>query len=245
MRSYFSKMPFPPHCDGGIGVGQRWGHRACLFLGALWVLFVSVPAFAIPITLDQEFDGNSVGTTSFGTVEIKQAGDSVDFTVTADTTALGSAADIQEIYFNLAPTFTDLLITASGGVSNKSIAPFGLIGPDPPVKGGAGANFAWGVNFGNGAGRPGNGTLTTATFTLSAATALTVTDFTSLASTPNNTFPVYVAVHFQETAIFNATSETVGGGSGIHAPEPSTILLLGTGLAGLLGYHWRRRRIAA
>lgn len=165
-----------------------------------------------------------------------QNGSSVDFTIVANTGNL-SGGDIHELYFNLpgAVDINTLAISSSGGVSNQTINAFTLLGANPSVTGGAGASFDTGISFGNGGGPPGNGTLTTATFSLTATGGLLVSDFlTETSSSSNVPTPVFAAVHFQSADVFGAGSETVGG-----VPEPTTAGMLLLGAMGLMG---RRRR---
>ena len=190
----------------------------------------------LSIDLVHEFDGNSNGVTSFGTIELSQNGSSVDFEIIANTTNL-VGGDIQELYFNL-PNSIDvnsLVVSGSGGVSNHTINPFTTLGANPNVTGGSGASFDTGINFGNGGGPPGNGTLTTATFSLTATGGLLVSDLVSETSTSNNAPPVFMAVHFQSADVFGNGSETVGG---IAIPEPSALILLA--ISGVTLLHRRR-----
>ena len=198
--------------------------HAALTVAACAATVMTANASALLLDLVYEFDGNSVGTTSFGTIELTQNGTMVDIAITANTVNL-AGGDTHEFYFNLpdAIDLNSLAISNSAGVSNRPILAFTLLGANPSVAGGAGASFDTGVSFGNGGGPPGNGTLTTATFSLTATAGLLVSDFVSETSTPNNTPPVFMAVHFQGTGIFNADSETVG------TPEPATAALLGLG----------------
>ncbi len=208
---------------------------AC-FASALCASVFTASGQADTIDLVYEFDGNTVdGLTSFSTIDIVQNGSSVDITIVANTANL-SGGDIHEFYFNLpdAVDINSLAISNSGGISNQTINAFTLLGSNPSVTGGAGASFDTGVGFGNGGGPPGNGTLTTATFSLTATGGLLVSDFFAETSSSSNVpTPVYAAVHFQAADIFGAGSETVGG-----VPEPGTAGLLALSVAVLA----RRRR---
>lgn len=195
---------------------------------ALCISLFSASASAFTFNLIYEFDG-ALPILSYGTVDVTQDNDDLDFVVTADTSTLGSNADINELYFNLNNGFTGLSILNS----NTPNIEYGIIGPNPPVKGGAGAVFDWGVDFGQGGGPPGNGFLQLATFTLSADQPLLVSNLFEF-SNPNNTPPVNVAVHFQSTDTPGG-SETVGAA----VPIPATGWLLGGGLLGLIGLRRR------
>lgn len=200
----------------------------------------SAQAGIIPLVV--EFDDGTLG--DYGTVEVVENMGDLDFTITLNPDAgdgmmgalLGPTPDIHEFYFNLDGSFTGLTVITNDVVNTD----YTLLGPNPPIAGGAGASFEWGVNFGNGAGPPGNGILNPASFTLDAVENLVLADLNEF-STPNNTMQdVLVAVHIQSTQPFG--SETVGGGPpGFVLPEPSTALLLGLGMAGLVAGGRRRR----
>jgi len=216
---------------------MRRNERLSFFMGALMAAcaggLCAGTAAADTIDLVHEFDGNSNGLVSYGTIDLVQDGSAVDVTITANTVNLGGG-DIHEFYFNLPGTvdLNSLVISDEGGTSSHAIGTFSPL-VNPSVAGGAGASFDAGVSFGNGGGPPGNGTLTVATFSITATGGLTVGDFLTELSSSNNAPDVYAAVHFQDTSIFNATSETVGG-----VPEPSSLAFLGLGGLALL----RRRR---
>lgn len=186
-------------------------------------------ASAVTINLVYEFDGVEPVQT-YATVDITQNGADLDFAINY-VGNLGPNADIHEFYFNLTSPpdpVTGLAITAS----NATTTPYTVLGPNPSIAGGAGSSFDWGVNLGNGSA---NGNLQMATFTLSADQALSVGDLFETSS-PNNTPPVNLAVHFQST-VTSPGSETIGG----IVPVPAAVWLFSTGLLGLVGVARRKK----
>ncbi|MCA9264613.1 MAG: hypothetical protein KDA60_12220 [Planctomycetales bacterium] len=225
---------------------------------AMWMgVSVCASAHGAIETIDllYEFDGD-LAVQSYGTVVIADnALGGVDFTITANLSRLGSSADIHKLFFNVPSSLESVLpntwlITNEGGTSNKTIEDFEIVGPDPSITGGAGASFDWGIDFGDGAGKPGNGKLSEARFTLNNLTqTLTVSDLLSGGlSDPNGSVPpVLMAVHFQGTDTREG-SETIGGnptgGGPPVVPEPQSIVVWLLVAASGLGACWTRKRTA-
>jgi hypothetical protein len=212
--------------------------KSSVLLFVCFGLSLTQTAHAVSIDLVYEFDG-VLAQQVYGTVDITQNGSDIDIAIDYAPNTLGSYADIHEFYFNLTRDVTGLTITADNSPNKPYTLEY-----DPSVAGGAGASFDWGVNFGNGGGPPGNRTLQSASFTLSADQDLSVSDFIDL-SYPNNTMPVNVAAHFQSTAATTyfrsaataSGSETIGG----VVPVPPAVWLFGSGLLGLIGIARRKK----
>jgi hypothetical protein len=179
-------------------------------VGLLACLVAGSAARATPFSLDVEFDDGVVG--SFGTVELTELGDgSVLFEIALDAGALGGAPDLHRFYFNLPSVITGVEISSSDTVNTPYTLSAGR-----PVLGGAGSSFDYEVNFGSGAGPPGNGVLGSASFVVSADDALSIADFLVSSSTAQD-IEVFFAAHVQGTDFGGSDSETVG----TLVPEPS------------------------
>lgn len=179
------------------------------------------PARALTLPITFEFDDGVEG--DYGTIVIEEDGSGGIFFEVSLGPDLGPDADLHYFYFNLIPDVPDLVISSGDPVATA----YGL-SAGSSVRGGAGSSFDYAVFFGNGAGPRGNGTLQTATFTLSSSsTALSLADFVELSSTSQGLESNF-AVHVQSTST-RAGSETVGA----VIPEPSTVALLACGLLGL------------
>lgn len=202
----------------------RWRGMFAGAITAASVLFAANSSSAVQATLDVELDTGLTGT--FATVDITENTGQLDFSITLDA-SLGAQRDLQSFYFNVIGTsFTGLGITTTDAPQT----PYTLAA-NPAVQGGAGATFDYGVDFGNGAGPPGNGRLVTASFTLSADQPLSISDLLESSSAAGGTIDIQLLLHAQGTNLIDGfTSEAVGGSI---VPEPSTALLASVGLLGL------------
>ena len=184
-------------------------------------LIASGTAGAVTFDLDTEFDTGATG--PFATVGISENAGALDFSISLDIDELGPDADLHAFYFNFVGDDTGLAISNTNAPNTEY-----LLGANPSVDGGAGSSFDWGVDFGDGAGSPGNGELLTALFSLTADQALTIQNLLGSSFASGDTIEVHMAAHIQGTsALTGATSETIGG----LVPEPSTGLLVLSGLA--------------
>jgi hypothetical protein len=196
---------------------------------ALLALLLAGPALAASYTLEIEFDDGIMG--DFGTVEITENEGDLDFEITLSD-ELGGDPDLHKFYFNLAGVFTNVTILDT----NAPSTPYSL-SMDPKVAGGAGSSFDYGVHFGNGAGKKGNGVLDFASFTISADQDLMISDLKESSFASGGSIEVNFAAHVQGTRLVKkgSDSETVGG----SIPEPSTGLMLAAGLGAWLAARRR------
>lgn len=118
--------------------------RLALLLCCIALLPAS--ALALDFSLDIEFDDGETG--DFGNVEVFERDGELDFTITL-TDQLGTDADLHKFYVNLLGDFSGLGIkdTDAPGDGTEYVLLF-----DPPVAGGAGSSFDYGISLGNGAG---------------------------------------------------------------------------------------------
>jgi hypothetical protein len=194
------------------------------------------PPRSISFELDIEFDDGVTGT--FADVEVSEDGLGLRFEI-ALRDPLGPGADLREFYFNLTDEIGPLQIESDDPVTTAYV--LSLAGP---VGGGAGSRFDYEVSFGNGAGRPGNGVLKTASFLIEPADSVDPLSLDALlgaelSAAAGGMILVNAAAHIQGTSLVRgATSETIGG----TVPEPTTGILLTSGLLlALRGSRARRR----
>lgn len=203
-----------------------------LLLSAYLSLASASWGLTLPLTV--ELDGNGLG--DYGSVTVTESGGDLTFQIHAGPD-LGPGADLQSFYFNLTPdTFTGLTIVSDNAPRTAYSFASGMF-PVQSVQGGAGSSFDIGVEFGNGAGPPGNGVLQLAIFTLSADQPLSLALLLETSGYNNGSELLGFVAHFQGTSAFSgSTSEAVGG----FVPEP------GVGLLVLVSLLWvtRRRSLA-
>lgn len=197
------------------------GAAFALVLATIGVLLpASAQALTVPLTF--EFDAGVEG--DYGSVRVEEDGSGGLFFEITLGPDLGPDADLHYFYFNLIGDVPNLDIASADTVNT----PYGLEA-GLSVRGGAGSSFDYSVFFGNGAGPPGNGTLQTASFTLSSSSVdLTLADLFELSSTSQG-LEANFAAHVQSTST-RANSETVGA----IVPEPTSLALLASGLLGLV-----------
>lgn len=209
---------------------QRLPGQIFALLALGWISMTPANASALSFTLNTELDTGATG--PFASVDLTENAGTLAFVITLDLDELGPSADLHAFYFNLTGNVTGLGISDT----NSPNSPYALVA-SPPIAGGAGSSFDWGVSFGNGGGPPGNGRLQIAEFTLSANEHLTIEQLIESSFASGGEIAIDMAAHVQGTSLLTgASSETIGGI--VPIPEPSTGLLF---VAGLIGLAVQRR----
>jgi hypothetical protein len=212
---------------------MRRGLRCALGALALVLGIAGAPADALAMGLPIEVELGPQRTGPFGTLELADVGGGVEFTILLNTSVLGSQANLHEFYFNLPDSFDfdedDIAATLDCNVSDCELE----FDEGRSVRGGAGADFGFSLNF-----DAGNERIHSVSFVLPGLTAQDVLD-AALAS-PGVTgrgLEVLFAAHVQGSgAGHGSASATIG----VPVPEPGATALLAVGLAGL-GFAGRRR----
>lgn len=194
--------------------------RGGLLAALVWLLAAG-SATAATISFDYELDTGAVA--PYASASVTPVGGDLLFEIEIFA-ILGPLADLHQLYFNLADGFSGLAVSTTDAPQT----PYTL-NEDPPVNGGAGLAFDWGVSFGNGAGPSGNGRLTQASFLLSADQPLGLAALL-ISSGELGGLERQFAIHVQSTDLLDADSEAIAG----SLPEPALLWLVAAGLAGLL-----------
>jgi hypothetical protein len=216
--------------------------------------FIAFPAKGLALTIDLnvEFDGVSPG--DYGDVILSLSNvsgdDAVLFTIDIRPSAGGAGganADLQYFYLNIFPDPSPLSSLNFVSCTNQSggacgISFLGDVG-NPTTANGDGA-FDYRLDFGSGGAKV---DLTSFTAWLPGSD-LTIGNFADgsdkTKSVGGSKGQFTVAAHIQSTST-TAGSEFVGGNprngaQEVPIPEPTTALLLGSGLLGLLGFSRQR-----
>ncbi|MGD9900912.1 MAG: VPLPA-CTERM sorting domain-containing protein [Calditrichaceae bacterium] len=193
---------------------------------------ISLPAIvnaAITVNLDTAFSNyDPFETADFGTVELTDLDDDIQFEVTLNTDVLGSGADLQWFYFNTTEGITNLSISSTTPDATLSYQ----FNTTSSTFRADGSGYYDGIlDFGAGGSQT-----ATATFVLSADDALEIDDFLTTSTSSSNGEYIF-AVHVQSTEFLDQTSEFIGGNTVV--PIPSALWFLGAGLASLVGLRKR------
>ena len=204
--------------------------KVFIFFVALLMCFPAISS-ALTFTIDTEFDtGNTV---NFGSIEVTDLGDNLQFEVDLNLAELGSGADLEYLHFNIVSGFTN--VTASGGGVVDSSFEYSNTSSSPTTgyKADGDGFYDVKVYFGSGA----TPQVTQTTFTVSANNSLDIGNIVSL-SEGGAKGSFYMAIHAQDTTWLgdDATSEWAGA----SIPDPAAVFLLGS--ASLIGFAGARRK---
>jgi len=209
-----------------------WG---AFFLCCALFLSFTINADATSFNIGIEWD--TLTEVDFASVDVIDLGSDLQFDVTLNTSILGPDADLQYFFFNLADGLTNLSVT--GADVDGFTFEYSNLNTNPKLGFHAGGDGYYDVvvDFGSGA----NPTIQDTSFNVSSTSrALDIADILfGSEGGPKGSY--YMGIHAQTTT-WEEPDGTIRGSewAGAPIPEPATMLLVGSGLIGLVGLGRKR-----